>query len=115
MSYASMEKTKTERLVAWEQNQKKSNNPSLPSPTVDIFDRVVACSLPSFSKGGGCLFIPGMAPFEQGCCGESLNDPQEPWTTGRGGAPYDLAGKNGDKHFTPAAGCPFIAPLKNQD
>lgn len=52
MSYASMEKTKTERLVAWEQNQKKSNNPSLPSPTANIFDRVVACSLPSFSKGG---------------------------------------------------------------
>lgn len=119
MSYAYMEKTKTERLVAWEQNQKKSNNPFLLSSTVDIFDSLVACSLPSYSKEEGCLFIPqtwvGLASFEQGCCGQSLNDPQGPWTTDRGGATYDLAGKNGDKHCTPAAGCSFIAPLKNKD
>lgn len=37
---------------------------------------------------------------EQGCCGQSLNEPQGPGTPGTGGKPYGLAGENYDKCST---------------
>lgn len=56
-----MEKAKTERLVALEQNRKKKDNPFLLSPTVDAFDGAMVSSLPSCSKGGGCISVSGAA------------------------------------------------------
>lgn len=60
------------------------------------------CCTPTDTSGAGSLW-------------ESLDDPQGPWTTGRGGAARGLEGKNGDKHYTAAAGCSSIAALKNMD
>ncbi|CAM9667353.1 unnamed protein product, partial [Bubo scandiacus] len=79
MSYAYMEKAKTEREgdVSWPP------------------------ALHSHSHEWGWL------SFEQQGCGQSLNEPQRPRTPGTGGATYDLAGKNGDKCSTSAAGCAF--------
>lgn len=54
----------------------------------------------------------GWLPFEQGCCGQSLNEPQGPQTPGTGESNYGRAGKNGDKYSTPAVVCAFSAPRK---
>ncbi|OPJ66591.1 hypothetical protein AV530_016619 [Patagioenas fasciata monilis] len=86
MSYACMEKAKTER------DGDVSQSPVLQSHSHEW----------------------GWLSFGQECCDQSLNEPQGPQTPGTGGATYDLAGKNGDQCSIPAVGCAFNDPLKRK-